>query len=271
MIDSLSDSFLNMLLSFALLGALYIPLEWSFRARKQPYNRPGIGLDLCYFFLQFMFALGLSLAFVEWLGDNIRGPAFVTVTVNSWPLAAQIIAVIICADLAQYWGHRLSHSVPLLWRFHGVHHTATRLDWLAAYREHPIDGLYSQLLLMGPAAFMGVHPLKIMPVLVFRGLWAVLVHTNTRLPLGPLGILLGDPVLHRWHHAKRITEHNYANLAPYLDLIFGTHHRPENEDYSLGVEGDFSRTFVDQLIPGWERLKRFISFFRRREEKSPSP
>ncbi|MDF1663105.1 MAG: sterol desaturase family protein [Planctomycetota bacterium] len=169
------------------------------------------------------------------------------------PHPLQIILVIVLADLAQYWGHRLAHQVPLLWRFHGVHHTSTSLDWLAAYREHPIDGLYSQLLLMGPAAFLGVHPITIMPVLVFRGLWAVLVHCNVRLPLGPLGILLGDPVLHRWHHAKRVTEHNYANLAPYLDVLFGTHHRPEKEDYRLGVEGDFPRTFSAQLIPGWQR------------------
>lgn len=248
------DDFNNMLLSFVLLGALYIPLECSFTARSQPFRRPGIGIDLAYFALQFMLVLGIALSFVEWLGDSLRGPAVVTVTVASWPLVFQALVVVVFADLTQYWGHRLAHELPWLWRFHGVHHTSTRLDWLAAYREHPIDGLYSQFLLMGPAAFLGVHPLTIMPVLVFRGLWAVLVHSNTCLPLGPLGMLLGDPVLHRWHHAKRVTEHNYANLAPYLDWLFGTHYRPENEDFSLGMEGDFAEGFVAQLIPGWGRL-----------------
>ena len=69
-----------------------------------------------------------------------------------------------------------------------------------------------------------------MPVFVLRGLWAVLIHSNLTLPLGPLGLLLGDPVLHRWHHARvaRCT-HNFANLAPYLDVLFGTHHRPLDE------------------------------------------
>lgn len=248
----MTDNLFNMLLSFLALGALYIPLERSFTARSQSYRRAGIGLDLAYFVLQFMVVLGISLSFVDWLGENLRGPAFVTVSVASLPLVLQAVLVVVCADLSQYWGHRLAHEVPFLWRFHGVHHTSTKLDWLAAYREHPIDGLYSQLLLMGPAAFLGVHPLTIMPVLVFRGLWAVLVHCNVRLPLGPLGLLLGDPVLHRWHHARRITEHNYANLAPYLDVLFGTHYRPENEDYRLGVEGKFARGFVSQLIPGWD-------------------
>jgi len=30
-----------------------------------------------------------------------------------------------------YWGHRLSHTVPFLWRFHAVHHSIDEMDWLA--------------------------------------------------------------------------------------------------------------------------------------------
>ena len=251
----MKEDALNMLLSFVLLGAIYVPLEMTFKARDQGRRRPGLALDLSYFVLQFMVMLGIFLSLHEWLGATLRGPTALRVWISALPAPLQALLVFLVGDLALYWGHRLSHRVPLLWRFHGVHHTATHLDWVAAYREHPFDGFYSQLLLMGPCAFLGVQPWLIMPFFVFRGLWAVLVHCNVRLPLGPLGLLLGDPVLHRWHHARRETEHNFANLAPYLDLLFGTHHRPDDEDYPLGVEGTFPRSFCAQLLPGWLTFK----------------
>ena len=72
---------LNMLLSFVLLGAVYVPLEMTFKARAQGRNRPGLGLDLSYFVLQFMVMLGVFVALHEWLGATLRGPAAVTVTV----------------------------------------------------------------------------------------------------------------------------------------------------------------------------------------------
>lgn len=247
-----------MVVSFVLLGAIYVPLERCFRARRQGHLRPGIWLDLAYFVLQFVFMLGLFFALHHWMAKALRGPAWVTVSVSELPVVAQALLVVVTGDLALYWGHRLSHRVPILWRFHGVHHTSTHLDWIAAYREHPLDGIYSQLLFIGPAAFMGVLPLTIMPVLVFRGLWAVLVHCNVRLPLGPFGLLLGDPVLHRWHHANRETEHNFANLAPYLDVLFGTHYRPDEEDYVLGADG-FPTSFLSQLVPGAGYLEAGLS------------
>jgi sterol desaturase/sphingolipid hydroxylase (fatty acid hydroxylase superfamily) len=202
--------------------------------------------------------LSVFVSLQDWMGALLRGPASVTAAVATLPRVVQAVLVMVLGDFGLYWGHRLSHRVPLLWRFHGVHHTAQRLDWMAAYREHPLDGIYSQLFLMTPCMFLGVSPYTIMPVLVFRGLWAVLVHSNTRLPLGPLGTLFGDPVLHRWHHARRSTADNYANLAPYLDILFGTHHRPADEDYPLGVVGSFPESFLPQLLPGFSPLARWV-------------
>jgi len=265
-----SDVVLNMLLVFAGLAAIYVPLERSFCARAQGHVRRGIGLDLAYFALQMLVMVGLFFTLHDWLRVLCRGPELVTGAVAALPVVLQAALVVVLGDLGLYWAHRLSHSVPLLWRFHGVHHTAERLDWLAAYREHPLDGVYSQLFLMGPCMFLGVSPYAIMPVMVFRGLCAVMVHSNTRLPLGPLGLLIGDPVLHRWHHAKRAQADNFANLAPYLDVIFGTHHRPEHEDYPLGIEGEsVPRSFLAQLLPGLAPLRDWLR--RAPAEVTPDP
>ena len=107
-----------------------------------------------------------------------------------------------------------------------------------------------QLWLNLPTVLLGIDLTLATPFFVVRGLWAIFIHSNIRMPLGPLGLLLGDPVLHRWHHARvDRTLHNFANVAPYLDVLFGTHHRPEDETYALGIPGMAPRGLLRHL---WE-------------------
>jgi sterol desaturase/sphingolipid hydroxylase (fatty acid hydroxylase superfamily) len=231
-------------LSFLVLSALFVPIERAFTARTQPHLRREIGLDLVYFIAQYLVFLPFLLSFNVWL----QHAASLGTSIGDWPLPLQAVVAVVLGDVVVYWGHRLSHEIPLLWRFHRVHHSVTTLDWMAAHREHPLDGVFSQICLNLPMLALGVDVVALAPVFVFRGLCANFVHSNARLELGWFGLFFGDPALHRWHHARRHTRHNYANLAPYLDLLFGTHHRPKDEDYALGLEEESPRGFVRQLI-----------------------
>lgn len=73
---------------------------------------------------------------------------------------AQLVIVVVLGDLLARWGHRAQHAWGPLWRFHAVHHTARHVDWLAAFREHPLDGLYTRALVNLPAIALGLdlHP-----------------------------------------------------------------------------------------------------------------
>ena len=61
---------------------------------------------------------------------------------SDWPLAAQLVLMLLLGDAGRYWSHRLAHELPLLWRFHAVHHSATRLWWWNATRQHPVDKVW---------------------------------------------------------------------------------------------------------------------------------
>jgi sterol desaturase/sphingolipid hydroxylase (fatty acid hydroxylase superfamily) len=235
----LRDGIVNAAIGFVLLMALFVPLERSFSARAQRHLRTDLDIDLAFFLFQYIVMASVLLAVTEWLERHVLpwSPGGLRSAVEQLPLCVQALLVVVLGDLGLYWAHRLSHSVPWLWRFHAVHHSVETLDWVAAHREHPLDGLYSHLFLTLPAVLLGVGREEIMAVYVFRGASAVFVHTNVRMPLGPFGFLFGDPVLHRWHHARvERTRHNFANLAPYLDVLFGTHYRPDNETFLLGVQ-----------------------------------
>ena len=247
----LIERLFDLLVAFGLLVALFVPLERTFAARRQPHLRREVRVDLAYFAFQYIAMMGVLLAFNAWLQSAVGGIS--ALSVRALPLPAQAVLALVCGDLLLYWGHRACHRFPLLWRFHAVHHSAQHLDWLAAHREHPLDGLWSQLWLNLPAFLLGVDVAALAPVFVLRGVWAVVVHSNVRMPLGPLGVLLGDPVLHRWHHARVArTAHNFANLAPYLDLVFGTHHRPASEDYLLGMPDAPDQLRLSEAVLGRE-------------------
>ena len=125
-----------------------------------------------------------------------------------------MIEAVTFGDLLAYWGHRLQHAWEPLWRFHAVHHSAERLDLLAAHREHPLDGSYTQTLLNLPMIVTGFTLQAAAGVVVFRAAWAVFIHSNVRFPLGPLGWLFGAPQLHHWHHENARQTFNYGNLSP---------------------------------------------------------
>src|SRR6185369_5118236 len=147
-----------------------------------------------------------------------------------------------------YWGHRLQHRAPLLWRFHSIHHTAEHLDWLAAHREHPIDSIYTQGLINLPAFVLGFPLETLVGFIAFRGIWAIYIHSNVRLPIGPLRMLIGAPELHHWHHDRDRDAGNYANLSPLMDLLFGTYTCPGHEPESFGLREPMPKSYLGQMI-----------------------
>jgi sterol desaturase/sphingolipid hydroxylase (fatty acid hydroxylase superfamily) len=249
-IDSLGDLLLAAGLSLLLLCFVFRPLEMLFPAKKQKLFRPGWVTDLCFFLGQYLLWTGgvfWVLGYLEaWLNTAVPGTFRQTVSAQPWWL--QAIEVIVLSDFCIYWGHRLQHRLPFLWRFHSIHHSAEHLDWLAAHREHPIDTIYTITIINLPAVLMG-FPLEILAgFLAFRGMWAIYIHSNVRLPIGPLRALIGAPELHHWHHDKARDAGNYANISPLMDLAFGTYRCPDHEPAAFGIHEPISRTYFGQLL-----------------------
>lgn len=200
----------------------------------------------------------MAFACVRYAGNWIDSaiPGSLREKVGNQPIWIQCVEVVILSDLCIYWAHRIQHKVPFLWRFHSIHHSAEHLDWLAAHREHPLDTIYTIFVINLPALLLG-FPLEIMAgFIAFRGLWAIYIHSNVRLPIGPLRVLIGAPELHHWHHDKNRDFGNYANLSPLMDLIFGTYRCPDHEPESFGVSEPMPKTYWGQLWHPFQKKKR---------------
>jgi sterol desaturase/sphingolipid hydroxylase (fatty acid hydroxylase superfamily) len=238
-------------LSFLFLTLVFRPLESVFPAKRgQRFFRPAWFTDLCFFLGQYLLWGGLVLwvlsYFSQWLGGII--PEGFREAVASQPWWLQAIEVVVLSDFLIYWGHRLQHRVGFLWRFHAVHHSAEHLDWLAAHREHPLDSIYTIGLINLPAFILGFPLETLAGLIAFRGIWAIYIHSNVRLPIGPIRMLIGAPELHHWHHDRDRDAGNYANISPLMDILFGTYRCPDHEPERFGINDPTPRTYLGQLI-----------------------
>jgi sterol desaturase/sphingolipid hydroxylase (fatty acid hydroxylase superfamily) len=250
---------LNAAAFLALLAAIFVPLERLFPAHAQRVARREWGTDLLFFLgaqLLWTAPVVAALVAVHRRIDDLP-LAGLRERVGALPLAVQLVGAVLVSDLCIYWAHRLSHRVPLLWRFHRVHHTAPSLDWLAAYREHPLDNLYTRLVENVPLLLLGTPLHLLAGFMVFRGLWAVYIHSNVAWTPGRLAVLVGSSRLHHWHHELALGGRvNFTNLSPLMDVLFGTFHDPGRmpERYGLEPAEDvphhYVRQLVDPLLPG---------------------
>jgi sterol desaturase/sphingolipid hydroxylase (fatty acid hydroxylase superfamily) len=238
-------------ISFLFLVLVFRPLELAFPAKRgQRFFRPAWFLDLCFFLGQYLLWSGLVLwaltYFRGWLDETVPSQFRRDVAAQPWWL--QAIEVVLLSDLLIYWGHRLQHRVGFLWRFHSVHHSAEHLDWLAAHREHPLDTIYTVGLINLPAFLLGFPLETLAGFIAFRGIWAIYIHSNVRLPIGPLRALVGAPELHHWHHDRDRDAGNYANISPLMDLLFGTYRCPGHEPERFGINQPTPATYLGHMV-----------------------
>lgn len=237
--------------SFLFLCLLFWPLERAFPAKPgQKFFRPAWFLDLCFFLGQYLIWGGVVLWILSAFADRLDLiiPKTFRASVAAQPYWLQVIEVIFLSDLFVYWGHRLQHHVGFLWRFHSIHHSAEHLDWLAAHREHPVDTVYTMGLINLPPFLLGFPLETLAGLIAFRGMWAIYIHSNVRLPIGPLRMLIGAPELHHWHHDKDRRAGNYANISPIMDLLFGTYRCPDHEPESFGIDEPISRNYLGHMV-----------------------
>ena len=237
--------------SLLAMAVLFIPMERVFPAKSdQGIFRRHWFLDLTFFLGQYFIWGGLVLIAMFHLSDWVHGlvDSQISEAIQSQPFWLQAMEVLILSDFLIYWGHRLQHRVDFLWRFHKVHHSAEHLDWLAAFREHPLDSIYTIGIINLPAFFFGFDLNAIAAIVAFRGLWAIYIHSNVRLNIGPLKMLIGSPDLHHWHHDLERDRGNYANISPLMDLIFGTYTCPDHEPEAFGIKDKLPQNYWSQMV-----------------------
>lgn len=180
-----------------------------------------------------------------------------------WPMAAQVALGVVAAEFGLYWGHRIAHEWPPLWRFHAIHHSVTRLWIINTGRFHFIDSLKSIVLGMSILLALGA------PMEVFVWLSAItafigmMTHCNVDMRFGLLSWVFNTPGLHRWHHSRDIREgnKNYSENIMLWDHLFGTFFNPAGRrpPVDIGIAEYMPPGFLAQLAWPFRWRKALVS------------
>lgn len=230
-------------LNILLTGLLFIPLEKLFgRLTDQPLFRAEWREDLFYFLFSSVLVQiisFLSLSPSMFILENTGSWSHFRQMVAQQPLVLQVLEIMLLTDFVQYWFHRLFHEIPFLWRFHAVHHSAQKMDWLAGSRMHIVEIVGLRGLTIIPMFILGFNQQALSIYILLVYLNATFVHANVRFNVEWLNPFVVTPRFHHWHHGieKEAINVNYAIHFPWLDKLFGTYYMPPNQwpkGYGIG-------------------------------------
>ncbi|MDH5297981.1 MAG: sterol desaturase family protein [Desulfobulbaceae bacterium] len=156
-------------------------------------------------------------------GQNDQG-LLNLVAMPSW---LKVTMGVLLLDGSIYLWHLLNHVVPLLWRFHRVHHSDMNMDVSTANRFH-----MGEILLSGLVRLAVIHTFGI-PLSAYL-LFEILVNLSIQFHHSAIGVnhgferlwalLFVPPFLHRIHHSVKIRERdaNYGVILSLWDRMLGT-------------------------------------------------
>jgi sterol desaturase/sphingolipid hydroxylase (fatty acid hydroxylase superfamily) len=175
-----------------------------------------------------------------------------------WPAWAEGVIAFVILDLAIYVQHRVVHAMPMLWRFHRMHHADVELDVTSGARFHPVEILLSLGIKAVVITALGAPAVAVLLFEIVLNGTAMFNHSNVRVPVRIERLLRGvvvTPDLHRVHHSvlRHETDSNFGFNFPWWDRLFGTY-RPEpeagHEGMTLGLDEfrDPKETRLDRLV-----------------------
>lgn len=240
-------------------AAILVPLErLAPLSRGRPALRRLAILDLCHVFysgLLIKSGLIVLVGAAVFLGQSFT-PAAISTVIAAQPIWLQFIEATILADLVFYAVHRAFHAVPALWRIHKIHHGIEEMDWLAAYRVHPIDQVLTKGLSLFPIFALGFSAPALALFLVVYRWQSLLIHSNANVRFGPFRWIVASPRFHHWHHANHpeAIDRNFAGQLPFIDLLFGTAHMPKDRmPQRYGVDNPPPENYLGQLLYPFRR------------------
>jgi sterol desaturase/sphingolipid hydroxylase (fatty acid hydroxylase superfamily) len=164
----------------------------------------------------------LTVIVAGWTEQNQLG------LLNAVDLGAPVrwVVALVLLDGWMYVWHRANHTLPVLWRFHRMHHSDRNMDVTTATRFH-----------LGEHAGAAVLRLGLIPLLGFE-IWNLLVYDTLVIAITQfhhadisigrwdrwLRLVIVTPYMHKVHHSdwRSETDSNYSTVLSVWDRLAGT-------------------------------------------------
>ncbi|MGC1175633.1 sterol desaturase family protein [Polaromonas sp.] len=272
--------FLVGVIQIILLLAVVGPLQ-RWRPVEPVLDRATVRTDMLYTLIHRLGVFRIALFFtLDPLFDEcfgvLRTAGYGTFHLDQlWPgvtdgAATSFLIYLVVFDFLGYWIHRGQHQWGYWWRLHSLHHAQRQMTMWSDNRNHLLDDILVDSLLVLAAQLIGIGPGQFVAIVALTQLSESIQHANLRLWFGRVGERLWvSPRFHRLHHsigvghepagANTARGHNFGVLLPWWDVLFGTANFEQRYD-PTGVRDqveqsrDYGRGFWSQQWLGLKRL-----------------
>jgi sterol desaturase/sphingolipid hydroxylase (fatty acid hydroxylase superfamily) len=268
------------LIQIIILLALIGPLQ-RWRPVEPVTDRATIRTDILYTLIHRLglFRIALFFTLDPWFDEAfgaLRTAGYGTFHLDQlWPgitdnALVSLLIYLVVFDFVAYWTHRGQHQLEWWWRLHSLHHAQRQMTMWSDNRNHLLDDILVDTLVVLVAQLIGVAPGQFIAIVAFTQLSESFQHANVRLWFGQIGERLWvSPRFHRLHHSIGIGHesagtgtlggYNFGVLLPWWDMLFGTVNFEQRYD-PTGVRDqvekarDYGRGFWSQQWLGLKRL-----------------
>ena len=173
-----------------------------------------------------------------------------------WVNAGVVLTIIIgvmALDFSSWLVHLVMHKVPLLWRFHLIHHSDTNVDVTTGLRHHPGDSLLRGIFFLLLIFFSGAPMYSVMIYQTLVVLSTAFTHANINLPKKldrALSFVFVSPHMHKVHHhwKQPYTDTNYGAVFSIWDRLLGTFGKLDTKEIKYGLDRYYSAEKDEDVI-----------------------
>lgn len=241
--------FLVGLIQLAVMVALIAPLQRLWPAEPLT-DRHAVRVDILYTLIH---RLGLVRVVLFFAVDPLFDDLFGHLRVAGWPTWhldelwpgvtdlpwVSLVLYLVAFDFVGYWVHRAQHQSDRWWALHSLHHSQRQMTMWSDNRNHLLDDLMGDCIMVLVAQLIGIAPGQFIAVVAITQLSENFQHANLRWWFGRVGERLWvSPRFHRMHHAIGVGHEfpavpgrsgplvlggcNFGVLLPWWDMLFGT-------------------------------------------------
>ncbi len=203
-------------------------LESKFQLRKRVQSRwKRIIINFIVSIPSFVLLRLLFIPLMVWLAYNNKQWEIGLNYLYNAPVWLEAAIAFLLLDYTNYLWHIVLHKMPLMWRFHLVHHTDLDLDITTSFRFH-FGELIGSVFFRGAAVILiGISPLMVLIYEIAFEASNQFQHSNIKLPFRfekALNKILVTPRMHGIHHSmkKRETDSNFSIIFSFWDRLHST-------------------------------------------------
>ena len=188
-------------------------------------DKHAIRVDMLYTLIHRLGLFRVALFFtIDPLWDGavgaLRMHGFQTWHVDTlWPGVTDVAWVslliyLVIFDFVAYWIHRGQHSFLWWWKLHALHHSQRQMTMWSDNRNHLLDDVIHDSILVLVAVMIGVAPSQFVAIVAITQLSESLQHANLRMWFGRWGERLWiSPRFHRRHHSIGVGHESPAPIS----------------------------------------------------------